>query len=89
MRSLVDGKGVNTGWDLAAMDTAHTAFEVGPEINETAIEAIVRESDVLRCHDGVKHIVEREKINRTVVAHERFGEDRVGEWEGGKVSAMW
>ena len=89
MGSLVDGKGVSTGWHLAARDTAHSAFEVGQEINETAIEAIVRGSDVLRCHDGVRHIVEWEKISRTVVTHERFGEDRVGEREGGEVSAMW
>jgi hypothetical protein len=61
VRSLVDGKGVSTGWHLSARDTAHSAFEVGQEINETAIEAIVRGSDVLRCHDGVRHIVEWER----------------------------
>ena len=82
MRSLVDGKGESIGWRLAARDTAHSAFEIGPEINEIAIEAIIRERDVLRCPDCVGHIVEWEKISRTVVTHKRFGEERVGEWEG-------
>jgi uncharacterized protein GlcG (DUF336 family) len=58
------------------------AFKVGLETDEIAVETIDHESDILWCHGGVGHIIEREKIGGVGVT----GEDSVGEWEEREVS---
>ena len=58
-------------------------FKVGLETDEIAVEAIDHESDILRCHGGVGHIIEREKIGGVGVT----GKGDVGEWEEREVSA--
>ena len=61
MRSLVD-PGISRGLKSAAKNIAHrTTFKVGLETNEIAVVVIDHESDILRCHGVVGHIVEGER----------------------------